>query len=90
MFVKSQDGNYFNLTTASKLRIIKTSTNEDLYFVLLSYDRKEDLIYSTTDSKMADFILEEIINSYSANHKVCISPYNYRCENFEQLSKQNG
>lgn len=86
MFIKSQDGNYFNLSTASHLRIIKSQTQDELYFVIMGHDRKEESIFTTTDLKMAEYIIEEVISAYSANHKICSTPYNFRDINNLNLS----
>lgn len=88
MFIKCQFGNYFNLATASQLRILRASTKEDLYYILLTHERREDAIYTTTDLKMAEFILEDIISCYCANNKICVAPFNYRTENYEGLGNK--
>ena len=89
MFIKSQNGNYYNLLTASHLRVIKSQTNDELYFVTLGFDRKEESIFTTTDLKMAEYIVEEVISAYSANHKICATPYNFRLMNEQQKLSNN-
>lgn len=86
MFLKTQDGNYFNLSTASHLRIIKSQTNDELYFVVMGHDRKEKNIFTPTDLKIAEYIVEEVISAYSANLKLCVTPYNFRDINNLNLS----
>lgn len=84
MFIKSQNGNYFNLLTASHLRVIKSQTSDELYFVVMGHERKEESIFTTTDLKMAEYVIEEVISAYSANHKICVTPYNFRSINEQQ------
>lgn len=84
MFIKAQNGNYFNLLTASYLRIINSQANEELYFVVMGHERKEESIFTTSDLKMAEYIIEEVISAYSANHKICSTPYNFRLINDQQ------
>lgn len=89
MFIKSQNGNYYNLLNASNLRIVKKETKDDLYFVILGRERIEESIFTTSDLKMAEYIIEEVISAYSANHKICVTPYNFRLINDQQKLSNN-
>lgn len=52
----------------------------------MGHDRKEENIFTPTDLKIAEYIIEEVISAYSANLKLCVTLYNFRDINNLNLS----